>query len=83
MVLRGVEFGMRKHGNTDSVIPLQPIEGSIVVLGFFAILLNAAFAFIILYRKSIRKTYVVHGFILWFNLLILPVQVWYHFISKM
>lgn len=81
MVLRTVELGMKKNGNPNSVIPLQPIEGSIVVLGVVAILLNAAFAFIILYRKSIRKTFVVHGFILWFNLLLLPVQIWYHFIS--
>ena len=81
-VLRIVEMNYRKSGNPDNVIPLPALEGSIVVFGFFAILLNAAFVFIILYRKSIRRPMPLSRFLIWFNLLMLPVQVWYHFISK-
>ena len=81
-VLRIAELNYRKAGNTDNVIPFPALEGSVVVFGLFAILLNAAFVFIILFRKSIRRPVPVSRFIIWFNLLMLPVQVWYHFFSK-
>ena len=82
-IMRLVEFGMRKAGNINAVIPLQAIEGTIVVLGFVAaILFNAAFVFIVLYRKSLRKTLPVHNIILWFNLLLMPVEIWYSFFVR-
>ncbi len=81
--MRLVEFGMKKGGNANAVIPLQAVEGTIVILGFIvAILLNAAFVFIVLYRKSIRKVLLVSNLILWFNLLMLPVEIWYSFFVK-
>ena len=74
---------MRKNGNTNAVIPLQAVEGTIVILGFVvAILLNAAFVFIVLFRKSIRRSIPVHNYILWFNLFILPVEIWYSFFVR-
>ena len=81
--MRLVEFGMRKNGNTNAVIPLQAVEGTIVILGFIvAILLNAAFVFIVLFRKSIRRPVSVNKFILWFNILMLPVEFWYSFFVR-
>lgn len=81
--MRLVEFGMRKKGNVNAVIPLQAIEGTVVILGFIvAILLNAAFVFIVLYRKSNRKPLPVSPFLLWFNLLLFPVEVWYSFFVR-
>ena len=81
--MRLVEFGMRKNGNTNAVIPLQAVEGTIVILGFIvAILLNSAFVFIVLFRKSIRKQLPVNKFVLWFNVLILPVEIWYSFFVR-
>ena len=81
--MRLVEFGMRKNGNTNAVIPLQAVEGTIVILGFIvAILLNSAFVFIVLFRKSIRKALPVNNFILWFNILMLPIEIWYLFFVR-
>ena len=81
--MRLVEFGMRKNGNLNAVIPLQAIEGTIVILGFIvAVLLNAAFVFIVLYRKSNRKPLLVNPFLLWFNLLLFPLEVWYSFFVR-
>ena len=78
-----MEKGMQKNGNPNAVIPLHWAEASIVVLGFIvAILLNAAFVFIILYRKSIRKPVPVSRFLIWFNLLLLPVEIWYQFFYR-
>lgn len=74
---------MRKKGNVNAVIPMQAIEGTIVILGFVvAILLNAAFVFIVLYRKSNRRPSPVSPFLLWFNLLLFPVEVWYSFFVR-
>ena len=81
--MRLVEFGMRKNGNVNAVIPLQAIEGPIVILGFIvAVLLNASFVFIVLYRKSNRKPLLVNPFLLWFNLLLFPIEVWYSFFVR-
>ena len=74
---------MRKNGNINAVIPLQAIEGTIVILGFIvAVLLNAAFVFVVLFRKSIRKPIPVNNFILFFNLLLFPVEIWYSFFVR-
>lgn len=83
MVFRFTQQPGLTHSSNDRIAPLPLAEGLIVVMGFAAVLLNAAFAFIVLYRKSIRRPINVAAFLLWFNLLLLPVQVWYHFISKM
>ena len=81
--MRLVEFNMRKNGNVNAIIPLQTVEGTIVILGFIvAILLNAAFVFIVLYRKSNRKPLPVNPFLLWFNLLLFPLEVWYSFFVR-
>ncbi len=81
--MRLVEFGMRKGGNANAVIPLQAVEGTIVILGFVvAILLNAAFAFIVLFRKSIKKSLPVNNFIFWFNMFLLPIEIWYSFFVR-
>ena len=80
LVFRLVELGMKKGGNNNAVIPLPVLEGSIVILGFtVAVILNAAFVFIVLFRKSVRKPLTVGGFLLWFNLILFPVEVWYLF----
>ena len=83
VVMRLVEFGMRKNGNVNAVIPLQAVEGTIVILGFIvAVLLNAAFVFVVLFRKSIKKPILVNNFILFFNLLLFPVEIWYSFFVR-
>lgn len=79
MIFRFIEL---RPANVDhnAVIPLPFLEGSIAVLGLFlAVLINTAFVFIILFRKSIRRHVNVPRFIIWFNILLLPVQIWYHF----
>jgi hypothetical protein len=80
LVFRLVEIGMKKGGNNNAAIPLPFLEGSIVILGFVvAVIFNAAFVFIMLYRKSIRRPLTVGGFLLWFNLILFPIEIWYLF----
>src|SRR4051812_8672549 len=78
-LLRYVDMGRRAHGNNNSIIPLQPVVASIVMLALVSIFLNMAFVFIVLYRRSVKKPVNTSRFIIWFNLILLPLQVWYYF----
>ncbi|MEO5944213.1 MAG: hypothetical protein ABIP30_02065 [Ferruginibacter sp.] len=78
--MRFIENSVHSNGSHDAVIPLPFLEGSIAVLGLVvAIFLNMAFVFIIIFRKSIRKPVNVSRVIIWFNIILLPVQIWYQF----
>lgn len=78
--MRFIENSVQSKGSHDAVIPVPVLEGIIAILGLVvAIIANAAFVFIILFRKSIRKPVNVSPIIIWFNILMLPVQVWYQF----
>ena len=80
VILRYVELVKRVNGNFDSVIPLPPLESIMVTLGLLvAILINTTFVFLCLYLLATKKIKLIPRWIVLFNLLIFPVQVWYHF----
>lgn len=67
-----------EHGKTITRLPF--LEGSIVILGLvLAAIFNSIFVFIVLYRKSIRKPLAVTRFLLWFNLILFPIEIIYLF----
>jgi hypothetical protein len=79
-LLRIVELGMKKG---DAVIPLPALEGSIVVLGFvLAIILNAIFCAIVVFQKVLKSPINYAAFILWFNVILFPIQIGYFFFQK-
>ncbi len=81
LLMRYIEI--HRTASHDAVIALPWVEATVVVLGFIvAILLNAAFVFIVLYRKSIRKHVPVPLFIIIFNMLLLPVEIWQQFFMR-
>lgn len=82
VVLRIIEMRPANE-NHNALIPLPFLEGSIVVLGLlFAVIFNAAFVFIILFRKSIRRPVNISKWLIWFNMLLFPVQIWYFFFKN-
>lgn len=81
-ILRIVELSMRQNGNNNAAIPLPALEGSIVVLGFIAIFVNIFFLIAVLLKKLNRKPIDISKYLLWFNLILLPVEFWYFFFSK-
>ena len=83
MIFGMINVAAHGRGGKDIVTQLPWLRESIVLLGLIlAIILNSAFVFIILFRKSVRKPVNVSHFIIWFNLLLFPIQVWYQFIAK-
>lgn len=67
---------------SDGVLISQPIESTISVLGYLAIFINVVFVVIFLARYPIKKMNGVGKFVLYFNLLVLPAQLYFHFFSK-
>lgn len=79
VVLRWIESRQRGNGNFNGAIPFQPLEASIVVLGYSAILINVVFFLLagIYYRRPFVQA--ISRKILLFNLVIFPIQVYYFF----
>ena len=80
VILRWVENANKKKGDFDGVIKLQPLESTIVVLGYGAIIFNFIFNIIILALLILKKQPLVPRWLIWFNFLILIIQVYYFFL---
>jgi hypothetical protein len=78
-VLRLVEMAKRSQGNMDAAIPLAPLQGLLVILGYSAVFLNALFLLVYIFTKVTRKINLAPRWIVFFNLVMFPVQVWYFF----
>lgn len=79
VILRWVENANKTKGNFDGAIKLQPLESTIVVLGYGAIIFNLVFNITILSLFLLRKDSQVQKWLIWFNFLILLIQVYYFF----
>jgi hypothetical protein len=81
-ILRLVEINRKSQGVTGSVVPLPALEGSIVVLGYLAIIFNVIFCVALLLRIVAGKGWVTPTWMSVFNAIMLPLQLWYFFYSK-
>jgi len=82
IVLRLVENSRKQQALSETVIPLPALQGSLVVLGYLAILFNLIFCLSLIIRWISGKGWVLPKWITLFNLIMLPLQVWYFFYSK-
>ena len=81
--MRLVELSLRKGGNSDAVIPLHSVVASILVLGLFlSLILDVVFLFVVVLKKAVHKPLLISTFMLYFNLIMLPIEIWYNFIWK-
>jgi hypothetical protein len=81
--MRFLELWLRKGGNTDAVIPLHSVVASILVLGLFlSLILDIVFLFVVGLKKVMQKPLLISNSILYFNLIMLPIEIWYNFIWK-
>ena len=76
-----IERNRRQQGNFNGLIGFQPLESTLVILGYGAIFFNFFFIMIILYGFLTRKKPAVPGWVTLFNLCIFPLQVYYFFFS--
>jgi hypothetical protein len=79
VILREVENANKKKGNFDGAIKLQPLESTVVILGYGAIIINVILNLVILAMVLLKKNQPLPKWLIWFNFLILLVQVYYFF----
>ncbi len=81
-ILRLVEMAKRSQGNLNAAIPLPAVEGLLVVLGYSAIFINAIYLIVYLFRRVAGKINLAPRWIVLFNLVMFPIQVWYFIFSN-
>ena len=82
IVLRLIEMVKRKDGNLDPAIGLQALQGTLVVLGYGAIFLNAIFFVWVLVGLGRGSFKNLPRWLLWFNIVLFPIQIWYFFFAN-
>jgi hypothetical protein len=66
----------------DTALPLPYVEGIMAVLGLLSLLFNTIFITIHFVLKTVKKSKLIPGWIVWFNFIILTVQVYWLIIDK-
>ena len=79
VILRAIETSRREGGNFNGVIGFQPLESSIIILGYGAILINVVFVLMCIVLFLMRRPNPSVRWIVWFNIISLPLQVYFHF----
>lgn len=81
-ILRLVEMSMRSNGNSNGAIKFQPLESTLVILGYGAIFLNVFFVFLSIYWASTKRLGLLPRWLVVINLIMFPIQVYYFFYSN-
>ncbi len=79
IILRWIENANKQKGNFDGALKLQPLESTLVVLGYGAILVNIIFNLICLIFFVSKVVQPVSKWLIWVNFLLLLIQVYYFF----
>ncbi len=80
-VIRLIDIGLKKNGSSEALIPLPFVVATIAVLGtFVSFILNVVFAGVFAVKKFSKKIIEINTFIVYFNLIMLPIEIWYFFI---
>jgi hypothetical protein len=82
VVLRYVETFKKPAGSTDQVIPLPWLEGTLVILGYGAIIVNTLFLLLAFIFVAFKMTVKIPRWIIIFNIVIFCCQVYFHFFFK-
>lgn len=77
-----MEMHNKYQGNNEQVLPLPWLEGSLVILGYGAIIVNALFLLLYFIFISFKMSIKIPKWIIIFNVIIFCCQVYFHFIYK-
>lgn len=82
VILRYAEMHNQHEGNKEQVIPLPWLQGSLVILGYGAIIVNALFLVLYLIFTSLKVDIQIPKWIIIFNTVVFCCQVYFHFFFK-
>jgi hypothetical protein len=80
--LRLYENAHKKDGNFNGAIQIQPLESTIVVLGYAAVFINLIFNLILLGFFITKKNWNVPRWLIWGNFILLLLQIYYFLFSN-
>jgi hypothetical protein len=81
-VLRVVNFTSTVKGNPNTVEQTNIFVSTILILAVFAIFLNIIFIICLIVFKLLKIELSIAKVLVLFNVLMLPLQIWYYFYSK-
>ncbi len=82
VILRLYENAHKKDGNFNGAIQIQPLESTLVVLGYGAIFINLVFNLIVLVFFVAKAKQPVAKWLIWTNFLLLVLQLYYFLFSN-
>jgi hypothetical protein len=81
VILRLVEINKKSRGDLSPALGFQPLESTLIVLGYTAIFINLIFCLLVFLKFAARKAIPVRRWLVLFNLLMFIFQVYYFFVS--
>ena len=82
VILWYIEKHNKHEGNATQVLPLPWLEGTFVILGYTAIIVNVLFLLLTFIFYSFKTNIKIARWIIIFNIIIFCCQVYFHFIFK-
>jgi hypothetical protein len=80
-IFRIIEMFAKKNGNSEALIPLPFLVATVVLLGtIVSFIFDLIFITVVAIQKALKRPLEIPAYILYFNLLMLPVEIWYFFI---
>ena len=74
-----LQFTKDNHANNNAVEPTGILVGTAAVLYVLAIIFSLLFAILVLIKRFRKHKINIHPLLILFNLLMLPIQIWYFF----
>lgn len=82
VILRLVENAKKKNETFDGLVLLKPLESTLVVLGYSAIIINGLFLAVYFFLWAAKKNKQIPHWIVLCNLVFFLLQVYYFFFSS-
>ncbi len=83
VVMRLVEMGKKAKNVADGLVGFQPLQSTIAVLGYLAIFVNIIFFIFFIVRYPRKRMEGLSRFVIFFNVIMLPAQIYYFFFSNL
>jgi len=77
-----IEKNKDYEGNATQILPLPWLEGTFVILGYSAIIVNVLFLLITFILYAVKFNVTIPRWMIIFNVIIFCCQVYFHFIYK-
>ena len=77
-----LQFTKDNHANNNAVQPTGILVGTAAILYVVAIIFSLVFAILVLIKKLRKQEINIPSLLILFNLLMLPIEIWYHFFNN-